>query len=278
MVASISPLKLFTGRSGGYKVKIASALREIETQRRELENMRGRLGERRQRLFETTVRALQDKNRSKATIYAGEHAELRKVIRVVEASELALTQVSLRLQSMTEIGDAMMHVNVAFRSLKNVSKTMEGVMPALDDASSNINSTLTETMARMGQLSPSISVDVRTENSEDLVEQARRFADEQADRLRQSLNVMPSRFEAEISSANDQVPILATAEESDEEAALGTIYSSPNDSKVEGEVLRYASTHNGVIDVSDTSSKLGIPQDEVEKHMIHLIAQGRVKT
>ena len=262
-----------------YKTKIATALREIDLQRRELENLKGRLSERRQRLFESTVRALQEKNKSKANVYANEHTELRKVIKIVEASELALTQVSLRLQSITEIGDAMVHMGAAFRSLKSVSKTMEGFVPALDATSSSINDTLTETMAQMGQLSPTINVDVHNENAEQLVEQARKFAEEQSERLRQSLHVIPSRFEQEIHSTDDHVPLLATGEDGDEESPiLGTVFSSPDSAKVEGEVLRYASTHNGVVDISETSMRLGIPADEVEHSMIRLMAQGKVRS
>ncbi len=261
-----------------YKGKIATALKEIDIERRELENLRGRLSERRQRLFDSTVRALQEKNKSKANVFANEHTELRKVIKIVEASELALTQVSLRLQSITEIGDAMVHMGAAFKSVKSVSKTMEGFVPALDATSSSINDTLTETMAKMGQLSPTINVDVHNENAEQLVEQARKFAEEQSERLRESLHVIPSRFEQEIHSTDDHVPLLATGDDGEESPILGTIFSSPDITKVENEVLRYASTHNGVVDVSETSMRLGIPADEVEHSMIRLMAQGKVRS
>jgi division protein CdvB (Snf7/Vps24/ESCRT-III family) len=262
-----------------YKTKIATAMREIDLQRRELENLKGRLSDRRQRLFEFTVRALQERNKSKANVYANEHTELRKVIKIVEASELALTQVSLRLQSITEIGDAMLHMGPAFKSLKSVSKTMEGFVPALDATSTSINDTLAETMSQLGQLSPTINVDVHNENAEQLVEQARKFAEEQSERLRESLHVIPSRFEQEIHNTEEHVPILATGEEGEEESpVLGTIFSSPNDGRVENEVLRYASSQNGVIDISETSVKLGIPADEVEHSMIRLMAQGKVRS
>lgn len=264
---------------GNYKTKMTTALKEIELQRRELENLKGRLSERRQKLFDSTVRALQEKNKSKANVYANEHTELRKVIKIVEASELALIQISLRLQSITEIGDAMVHMGAAFKSLKSVSKTMEGFVPALDATSSSINNTLTETMAQMGQLSPTINVDINNENAEQLVEQARKFAEEQSEKLRQSLNVMPNRFEQEIHESEDHIPLLAAGEDGEEEnPILGTIFLSADDNKVEDEVLRYAAAHNGVVDVAETSSKLGIPADEVEYSMIRLVAQGKVKS
>ena len=279
MMASMDSLRIFRrGRGGDYKARIAVALRDIETQRKELDALKARLAERRQKLFETTVRALQEKNQSKAAVYAAEHTEVRKVCQVVDASELALTQVSLRLQSITEIGDAMLHMDIAFRSLKQVSKEMQGVIPALDAASTGINSTLVETMAQMGQISPNINIDIKTENSEDLVEQAKRYAEEQSARLKDSLNMMPGKFEEQIlRTADDHTPLLATGDDEEESFVLGTLYSAPKDEKVDFEVLRYAATHEGALDISRTSQQLGIPQDLVEESMIHLVAQGKVK-
>jgi division protein CdvB (Snf7/Vps24/ESCRT-III family) len=279
-MASVGSLRIFRrGKGGGdYKARIAVAIRDIEGQRKELDLLKARLAERRQKLFETAVRALQEKNKSKAAVYATEHAEVRKVSRVVEASELALTQVSLRLQSITEIGDAMLHMDTAFRSLKQISKEVQGVIPALDAASTDINSTLVETMAQMGQISPNLNLDIKTEDSEDLVEQARRYAEEQSARLRDSLNMMPGKFEEQVlRAAEDRTPLLAAGVEEDENVVLGTIYSAPKDEKVEFEVLRYAATHEGALDISRTSQQLGIPQDLVEQSMIHLVAQGKVK-
>ena len=279
-MATIGSLRFLRGgRDGEYKGKIVTALKDIEVQRRELENLRGRLSERRQKLFDSTVRALQEKNKSKANVFANEHAEVRKTMRIVEASELALMQMTLRLQSIMEIGDAMAHMTTAFKSLKTVSKTMEGFVPALDATSTTINNTLAETMAQMGNLSPGITVDIHNENAEELVDQARKFAEEQAEKLRQSLHVLPSRYEAEVSQVDDRIPVLATGDDYEEESpVLGTIFASRADPKVENEVLRYATAHNGVIDVSETSVNLGIPQEEVESSMIRLVAEGKVKS
>jgi division protein CdvB (Snf7/Vps24/ESCRT-III family) len=281
-LGTIRSLRLLGGnRDGANKSKIVTVLKEIEIQRRELENLRGRLSERRQKLFASTVRAIQEKNKSKVNVYASEYAEVIKTAKVVEASELALVQVTLRLQSIMEIGDAMAHMTSAFKSLKSVSKTMEDFVPTLDAASESISSTLAETMSHMGNISPGISVDVHNENVEELVEQARKFAEERAENLKQSLHIVPSAFEAEVSGVEDRVPVLATGDDFDEEdesPVLGTIFANRPDSKVESQVLKYAAEHNGVIDVSETSINLGIPQPEVELSTIRLVAQGKVKS
>jgi len=279
MMAAMDTLKILRrGKGGDFKGRIAVALREIEGERKELEAMKSRLAERRRKLFETAVKALQEKNKSKAAVFASEHAEVRKVCKIVDASELALTQVSLRLQSINEIGDAMFHMDTAFRSLKQVSKEMEGVIPALDAASTNISSTFMETMAQMGQISPNINIDIKSESSEEVVEQAKKFAEEQSARLMDSLSVMPGKFEEQIQrTGNDHAPLLTTGDDEAESGSLGTIFSSPMDEKLEYDVLSYAAAHEGAMDVSTTSQQLGIPQDVVEQTMINLVAEGKVK-
>ena len=176
-MSSRAPLR-FIGLGGGddIKPKIASTIKEIEGHRRELENLRAKLEQRRKSLFDTTVKAMQSKDESKASVYANEWAELRKVGKVVYASELALTQVVLRLESIIEVGDVMTHMSAAFRVLRKVNKTVQGMVPSLDQASDEINNALTETMAEMGHVSPSISLNINTESGEELVEQARKLA------------------------------------------------------------------------------------------------------
>jgi hypothetical protein len=131
----------------------------------------------------------------------------------------------------------------------------------------------------MGQISPNINIDIKTDDSEDLVEQAKRYAEEQSSRLRDSLNMMPSKFEEQVhKDVDEHTPLLATGDDEDEEGTiLGTLYSAPKDERVEFEVLNYAATHEGALDISRTSQQLGIPQDLVEQSMIHLVAQGKVK-
>jgi division protein CdvB (Snf7/Vps24/ESCRT-III family) len=280
-LGTISSLKLLgAAKDGEYKGKIVTALKEIELQRRELDGVKLRLSERRQKLFDSTVKAIQEKNNAKANIYANERAEVIKTIKVVETSELALTQVFLRLESIMEIGDAMVHMTSALKSLKAVSKTMEEFLPALDATSASINNTLTETMAQMGHITPVVSIDVRTENAAELVEQARKFAEDQSETLKQRLNVVPSMFEQEMRQSEDRIPILTTGDDYEEEESptLGTIFTRASDPRVESEVLKYASSHDGVVDVSETSSTLGIPLDEVEQSTIRLVAQGKVKS
>jgi division protein CdvB (Snf7/Vps24/ESCRT-III family) len=251
-------------------------MKKIEFHRKELEQLRARLEDRRKSLYETTVRALMGRDKSKATVYVNEWMEMRKVTKVVRMSELALTQVMLRLESIHDVGDVMAHMTSAFKVLKSVSKDVQGLVPALDSASQEINSTLAETMSQMGNVSPSIEIDLKTESGEELVEQARRYAEEQAESMKRQLMSTP-HFGVPEAETEERVPLLATGEDGEEGSILGTLYTSTKAPETEDQVLKYASTHNGTMDVTDAAKALSIPPDDIEHAMLKLVSEGRVK-
>jgi division protein CdvB (Snf7/Vps24/ESCRT-III family) len=260
------------------KPKISSTIKEIELHRKELENLRIKLEQRRKSLFDTTVKAMMTKDKSKASVYANEWAELRKVGKVVYASELALTQVVLRLESIVDVGDVMYHMSTAFKILRKVNRTVQGLVPSLDEASNEINNALTETMVGMGNVSPTISLNIHTESGQEVVEQARKYAEERAEEMKRTLAVSPLQVQKNAEDFERRVSLLATAEEGDEEAAmLGTLYSSKPEEEVEEQVLQYAAIHNGNVNISDASTFLKMPSDDVEQAMLKLMSEGKVK-
>jgi hypothetical protein len=197
---------------------------------------------------------------------------------VVYASELALTQVVLRLESIVDVGDVMSHMSMAFKVLRKVNKTVQGLVPSLDQASDQINNALTETMAEMGHVSPSIELNIQTESGEELVEQARKLAEERAEEMKRSLAITPVQLESKSEQLERRVPLLEGDVGEDEEAPfLGTIYQPQPVEDTEEQVLQYAAIHDGSVDISDASTALKMPSDEVEQAMLTLMAQGRVK-
>ncbi|MDA4121477.1 MAG: hypothetical protein OK404_03610 [Thaumarchaeota archaeon] len=260
------------------KPKITSTIKEIELHRKELETLRIKLELRRRTLFDTTVKAMAAKDRSKAEVFANEWAELRKVGKVVYASELALTQVVLRLESIVAVGDVMSHMSRAFKVLRKVNKTVQGLVPTLDQASDEINNALTETMAEMGHVTPSISLNIQTESGEELVEQARKIAEERAEEMKRTLGVSQRRIQEITEGYNSRVPLLEGGGADDEVSPLlGTLYRSESVEESEEQVLQYAVIHNGNVDITDASTVLKMPSDDVEQAMLKLMAVGKVR-
>ena len=274
-----APLRFIgIGRDDNIKSKISSTIKEIEYHRKELEALRERLEQRRKGLFDTTVKAMMTKDQEKATIYVNEWAELRKVGRVVYASELALTQVVLRLESIVDVGDVMSHMSKAFKVLHKVNRTVQGLVPSLDQASSDINSALAETMTGMGNITPTIQLNIQDGSGEEIVEQARKLAEERAEEMKRTLRVSSRLIQREAPEIQPRVPILATGDAEDEESQiLGTLYRPHPVEEAEERVLQYAAIHNGNVDVTDASTALKMPSDDVEQAMLTLMAQGKVK-
>ncbi|MDG7011289.1 MAG: hypothetical protein JRN57_04125 [Nitrososphaerota archaeon] len=274
-----APLRfIHLGKDDNIRPKISSTIKQIEYHRKELENLRARLEQRRKGLFDTTVKAMMSKDQTKATIYANEWTELRKVGKVVYASELALTQVVLRLESIVDVGDVMAHMSMAFKVMQKVNKAVTGLMPSLDQASEDISNALNETMVGMSNISPTIQLNINTESGEELVEQARKLAEQRAEEMRQNLKVSPRLIEREAPEIQERIPLLAMGDDEDEESQiLGTIYRSQQPDDAEERVLQYANINNGRVDVTDASAALKLPPDDVEQAMLTLIAQGKVK-
>ena len=266
------------GRDDAIKSKISSTIKQIEYHRKELEGLRLKLDQRRKGLFDTTVKAMMVKDQQKATIYANEWAELRKVGKVVYASELALTQVVLRLESIVDVGDVMSHMSMAFKVLHKVNKTVQGLVPSLDQASNDINDALAETMTGMGNISPTIQLNIQNESGEEIVEQARKLAEERAEEMKRTLMVSPRLIQREAPEIQQRIPILATGDDEDEDSQiLGTVYKPQPPDEAEERVLQYAAIHNGNVDITDASTVLKMPSDDVEQAMLTLMAQGKVK-
>ncbi|MDG6910408.1 MAG: Snf7 family protein [Nitrososphaerota archaeon] len=274
-----APLRVFgLGRDDSIKPKLSSTIKEIEYHRKELENLRVKLEQRRKSLFDTTVKAMMTKDESKASIYANEWAELRKVGKVVYASELALTQVVLRLESIVDVGDVMSHMSSAFKVLSKVNKTVSGLVPSLDQASEDINAALSETMVGMGNIAPTVQLNIQDGSGEEIVEQARKLAEQRAQEMTRTLKVSPRLIEREAPEIQQRIPILAAGDDEDEEAQiLGTVYRPAHTDDTEERVLQYAAIHDGKVDVTDASSALKMPSDDVEQAMLTLLAQGKVK-
>jgi hypothetical protein len=133
-------------------------------------------------------------------------------------------------------------------------------------------------MVGMGNLSTDIQLNIHTESGEELVEQARKLAEQRAEEMKRTLMVSPRLVQREAPEIQQRVPLLATGgDEDDESQILGRIYKPQPADEAEERVLQYAAIHNGSVDVTDASTVLKMPPDDVEQAMLTLMSQGKVK-
>jgi division protein CdvB (Snf7/Vps24/ESCRT-III family) len=278
----LNPFHFLSQRQeAGLKEKLSVAVKRIDIHRRELEILRGKLEARRQSLFETTVKAFGKKDIDRATVYSNEHAELKRVIHVVTVSELALMQIVVRLESIRDVGDIIYQLNSSFKILRKVSRDVSGLVPAFENATQDVNATLTSTLEGLSQISPNFSLNVKTENEHELVEQAKKYAEEKAMALKGEIpsSILTAKGETLIEKTQ-KVAVLATgdnAESLDDGDFSPVILSRPKSYNIYDDIYKYVAGKDGQLNILEASTILNLPVDEVEQAVLKLASEGKIR-
>ena len=168
-------MELVAAGKAGLREKINEVIRKLEVPRAELGNIRARLLERKKALFNSVVRALEKKDRNRALIYANEQAELNKLLNLITVGELAITQISLRLESLRDLGDIVSHTNTALIEVKKVEKDIGDLISYMGSMEGEFNDTFNGFMAQMKGAIPSIHLNLQTQDGEEIVKEAEEY-------------------------------------------------------------------------------------------------------
>jgi division protein CdvB (Snf7/Vps24/ESCRT-III family) len=266
----------------GLKDKIGLAIRQVDVQRKELEQLRYRLEERRKSMFDSTVRAIEKNDEMRARVLAGEHVELQKIGKVVNASELALLHISVRLETIRDVGDIMYVLTNAFKAVRKIGKSVAEVAPNLEQAASEINESFTGILAELGMVSPNVTLSL-TDTPSEIFHKAQQLINERTSELSdlpKSIQNLDSDRES-IFEKTKKVAMLATEgddEELDSEEFKPVLYSGFDEMTSDPEhAVRDYLKQSGAskIDVNDASAQLNLPVDLVEQAYIKVLAEKR---
>jgi division protein CdvB (Snf7/Vps24/ESCRT-III family) len=147
------------------KRRIGECLFRLKLQTRKLERTSYHMQQRDQALYGKCVLAVQGKNTELASMYANECAELRKMAKVVLHSQLALEQVTLRLETVNEFGEVAYTMIPVANVVRTLKSQLEGVMPEVSMELSQVNETLEGLAIEVGETTES-TFDVSASNEE----------------------------------------------------------------------------------------------------------------
>ena len=147
----LSKIKDVGKPSVGLKKQISTVLQRIEVQKNKLNNAQSRFEKRDATLFRRTVKALSERDNMRANVLAGELAEIRKVEKMLMHASLALESVSLRLNTVSELGDIVTVIAPAAGVLNNIRNGMAGVFPEAGRELENIGCLLTDIVSTTHQ-------------------------------------------------------------------------------------------------------------------------------
>jgi len=115
----------------GYVIspRINEILIQLRVQAEKLRRTYQRLVARDRELFEACVGAEQERDRDRATMYANEIAQLRKMGRTILKSQISLEKVILRLETIKDFGDVMNVLAPATMIVKQIQSELSGIVP-----------------------------------------------------------------------------------------------------------------------------------------------------
>ena len=147
------------------KPRLDFAVRKLDTQISKLDQANERFTQKDRTLFTKLVDAYGQHDMAHANIYATELAEIRKMSKLVMNAKLALDQVSLRIKTVSELGDVISMLGPCVGVLRSVSVGMCGVLPEAENELGEIGNMLSGLMFEAGS-SGGMSLNFNTVNED----------------------------------------------------------------------------------------------------------------
>jgi len=140
----VSKLKNATKPQENIKDQIAVVTQRLDVQTKTLDAAVKRFEMRDAEIFKKVVRAMETRDQARANIYATELGEIRKVEKMLSHASLALTSVSMRLNTVSEMGDLVAVLSPAKSMLNGIRSEMCGIMPEASQELDSIGNLLSE--------------------------------------------------------------------------------------------------------------------------------------
>ncbi len=139
--------------SDNLKDQITTVTQRLDTQVKMLDGASNRFQLRDQDIFNRIIKAMSQRDQARANILATELAEIRKVEKMLSQSSLALQSVSMRLSTVSELGDVVAVLSPARGLLNSIRSDMGSIMPEASQELGSIGNLLTDICSQTSQSS-----------------------------------------------------------------------------------------------------------------------------
>ena len=161
------------------KPRLDFAVRKLDLQINKLDQANERFTQKDRTLFAKLVDAYTKHDSAHANIYATELAELRKMTKLIMNARLALDQVSLRIKTVSELGDVVVTLGPCIGVLRSVSVGLCGVLPEAEGELGDIGNMLSGLMFDAGTSSGmSLNFNSVNEDAEKILAEAATVAEQ----------------------------------------------------------------------------------------------------
>jgi len=122
------------------KNRLTFAQKKLQLQITRLDETHKKLQQNHDRVFQKIVDARKTGNESRAKAYALEVKEIRKVRNVVGEAKLAMEQIQLRLNTVSELGDVVVTLSPCMSLIKGLAPSISGFLPEMNTTMNDLSS------------------------------------------------------------------------------------------------------------------------------------------
>jgi len=174
------------------KERMSKVSRRMDTQIKRMDKTLKKFQTRHKQLFNQVVESLMHRDMERANALANELSQMKNIIRLITYSKLALEQVSLRLKTITEVGNMVSTLAPALQVLQSVRYTLGNIIPDAEKELGEINDLLTDIISSAGQFSEtSVDFEASSEEAQRILREAMVIAES---RMKDSFPELPDEL------------------------------------------------------------------------------------
>ena len=124
------------------KPRIEEAQNRLHLQISKLDSISMKMQEKDQLIFKRIVNSLQNHDSHYAKVLSSELSQVRKMRQMAMSAKLALEQIQLRLNTITELGNVVVTLSPAMSEIKGLQGKLSSMMPKADQSLGEISNLL----------------------------------------------------------------------------------------------------------------------------------------
>jgi len=126
------------------KQQISVVIQRMDLQTQKLDMSVKRFENRDSDLFGRVIKAISERDEARANIFATELSEIRKIEKILTQASLAMQSVSMRLNTISEMGDLVAVLSPAKSVLNSIGSEMCGILPEASQELGSIGNLLSD--------------------------------------------------------------------------------------------------------------------------------------
>src|ERR687898_261827 len=134
------------------KPKIEDAQKKLQLQISKLDGISNKMHEKDHLIFKRIVYAMQNHDSQYAKVLSNELSQIRKMNKMVSSAKLAMEQIQLRLNTITELGDVVVTLSPAMSVIKGIQGGLSSMMPEADQSFGQISDLMSTIMNDSSQI------------------------------------------------------------------------------------------------------------------------------